>query len=96
MLPVRAVPNASRDEIVGWEAGALKVKLRAVPEDGKANKALMRYLSKAAGCPRSALELVGGATSRHKRIAVTGVAAPEFFQALGVAPEKGELDALKP
>ncbi|MDP4878606.1 MAG: DUF167 domain-containing protein [Opitutales bacterium] len=39
-LNVRVIPNASRDEIVGWHDGALKVKVSAQPESGKANKAV--------------------------------------------------------
>lgn len=93
MLPVRAVPNASRDEVIGWETGELKVKVRAVPEDGKANKALLRFLSKQTGCSRSALELVAGSTSRHKRIAVHGMSRECFFQALGVATQVSDSDA---
>ena len=79
--------------MIGWETGELKVKVRAVPEDGKANKALLRFLSKQTGCSRSALELVAGSTSRHKRIAVHGMSRECFFQALGVATQVSDSDA---
>ncbi len=85
ILAIKAIPKASRDEVVGYESDELKVKLRAVPEDGKANKALIRFLAKQAGIPRSAIELQSGSTSRHKRLKITGVAQSSFFDSLGIA-----------
>lgn len=72
---VRLQPNASRDEIVGSVKGAegqeyLKVRLRAVPENGKANKALEAFLAKALGVPKSAVKIVGGGKARLKTIAI--------------------------
>ncbi len=70
---VRLQPNASRDEIIGRAQDAdgqdyLKVRIRAVPEKGKANKALETLLAKALGLPKSAVKVVGGGKSRLKTI----------------------------
>lgn len=65
-LTVRVIPNAGRDEIVGWQADALKIKLRAVPEDGKANRALCRFLAGKLGCPRRDIRILSGEKSRTK------------------------------
>jgi uncharacterized protein len=88
MLALRAVPNAPTTAVVGWEAGELKVKVQAVPEDGKANKELIRYLSKKAGIPRAAIVLHSGETSRHKKLLIEGLDADQFLTRLGVAVQE--------
>lgn len=72
-LNVKVVPNASRTEIAGWLDGALKVRLQAPPEDGKANKALIKLLSKELGIPRKQIRIEAGEFSPLKRLAVMGV-----------------------
>lgn len=70
-LTVRVTPNASRDTVegVGLDANGrpyLKVRVCAVPEDGKANKAVEKLLAKTLGLPKSAVKLVTGHTARLK------------------------------
>jgi uncharacterized protein YggU (UPF0235/DUF167 family) len=68
-LEVRVSPGASADAITApVSGGALAVRTRAPPEDGRANAALLRLLAKALRLPVSALELVRGAASRSKLI----------------------------
>jgi uncharacterized protein (TIGR00251 family) len=69
-LDVRVVPNASRDEIVGWQEGVLKIKLQAVPEDGKANKALCVLLAREFGCHKREVRIISGEKSRTKVVEV--------------------------
>lgn len=72
-LTVRVTPNASNDEIQGRavdDAGRefLKLKVRAVPEGGKANRAVEKLLAKALKLPKSAVRVVTGETSRIKGV----------------------------
>lgn len=72
-LIVHLIPKASSNKIEGWALNAqeqkvLRVKVTAVPEDGKANEALIKILSKALHVPKSAILLVRGATSRVKEL----------------------------
>jgi uncharacterized protein (TIGR00251 family) len=74
---VRLTPKGGRDAVEGWEAASdgnqhVKVRVRAVPEDGKANEALVAVLSKALAVPKSTLRITSGATSRLKRIEIAG------------------------
>ena len=70
-LAVRAAPNASADAILLPEDGeALRVRVTASPEDGRANEAILALLAKALGQPRSSLELLRGATARDKLISI--------------------------
>ncbi len=77
---VRLTPKGGRDAIDGWSKAAdgkdvLKVRVSAVPEDGKANAALTQLLAKALGVAKSAVSIVGGHTARVKRIEIGGDAA---------------------
>lgn len=65
-LQVRVIPNAGKDEIVGLLDGVLKIKVRAVPEDGRANAALCALLAKSAGCRPRDIRIVAGQKSRNK------------------------------
>jgi uncharacterized protein (TIGR00251 family) len=69
-LQIHVQPNASKNQIVGLHGGALKVKIKAVPEDGKANSELIAFLAKTLGVAKSRLELVSGQTSRAKAVLV--------------------------
>lgn len=72
---MRVIPNAPRDEVIGFENAVLKVRVRAVPENGKANKAVIQLLAKASGCPRSSIEIVVGERGRNKVVALPAEAA---------------------
>jgi uncharacterized protein YggU (UPF0235/DUF167 family) len=74
---IRLTPKGGRDAIDGWAVDAsgkahLKAHVRAVPEDGKANAALLSLLAMELDVAKSTLTLVSGETSRLKTIAAAG------------------------
>lgn len=76
-LAVRLTPKGGHDAIDGIETLAdgravLKARVRAVPAGGEANDALCRLIAGAAGVPRSAVTIAGGATARVKRVVIAG------------------------
>lgn len=79
---VRVVPRGRRDEIIGAEAGALKVRLKAPPVEGKANDALVRFLAATFGVKPADVDIFRGANSRHKIIRVRGASAAQLGQIL--------------
>ncbi len=81
---VKAVPGGSRDQIVGLLGTALKVKVSAAPEDGKANAAVCRLLAAALGVPTRSVTVTAGHTRPQKRIAVAGLAPAQVLQLLGL------------
>ena len=78
VLAVTVTPRAGKTGIVRIEAGAVRVTLAAAPVDGAANVALLRYLADALDRPRSSLRLLGGETSRRKRVLITGLSPAEL------------------
>jgi uncharacterized protein (TIGR00251 family) len=76
-LAVKAIPNAPRDEVVGWLGDALKVKVHAPPVEGRANDALCDFLADVLGLPRRAVTVVRGGISRHKVVRVDGLGLAE-------------------
>ena len=82
VLPVRAHPGSRRNAILGVREGALRVAVTAAPEKGKANQAIITLLSKTLGIPKSAIELVSGDTSQHKRFVIHGLSLEATRDAL--------------
>ena len=72
-LRVRVAPRAVRDGFAGLRDGALVVRLTAPPVEGEANDALMRFIARHLGVPRSAITLRQGARSRDKTLHIAGV-----------------------
>lgn len=64
------VPGARRTEVVGFYGDALRIRIAASPEKGRANKALVKLLGDQLGAK---VRLATGATSRRKRFVVEGV-----------------------
>ena len=76
-LFVRLQPKARRERIEGVVTEpdgrtALKVAVTAPPEAGKANAALIALLGKSWRLPKSAIEIVGGASDRRKTLLLRG------------------------
>jgi hypothetical protein len=75
-LALRVTPRASKNEIVEiLSDGTVKVHLTAPPVEGKANEALLKFLSEILDVPLSCLDIVAGAGGRDKLISVTDMDA---------------------
>lgn len=68
-IKVKIIPRSSQNKIIE-EEGYLKIKLTAPPVEGKANKALIAFLSKEWGLPKSKITIVRGKTSKNKIIEI--------------------------
>jgi len=75
-VPVRLTPKSGRDAIVGVEDFAgeavLKARVRAVPENGRANASLEKLIAKWLGLPPSDVKVAVGGKSRLKQVAIDG------------------------
>jgi len=85
LIAVKVVPRAAKDEIVGWLEGALKIRIQAPPEDGRANRALEELLAEALGLKKNAVTVAAGRSSARKRVEVVGLTHDEIVRRLGGA-----------
>ena len=83
LIAVKVVPRAGKDEIVGWLEGALKIRIQAPPEDGRANRALEELLAGALGLKKNAVTVAAGWSSSRKRVEVVGLTRDEIVRRLG-------------
>ena len=67
LVQFKISPNSSKNEIIKTEEG-VKIKITAQPIDGKANKALVEYLSKEFKIPKTYIEIVKGTTNKEKTV----------------------------
>lgn len=72
-IHVKVVPGASRDAIAGPMGDALKLRVSAPPEKGKANKAVCKLLAEALGIHVRDVEVVAGHTAPRKIVRATGL-----------------------
>ena len=70
-LNIKVIPSSSKDCIAGWLEDTLKVKVKAPPEKGKANKAIIKVLEKTLNLPKGSINITSGATSSRKIIGIT-------------------------
>jgi uncharacterized protein (TIGR00251 family) len=72
LLTLKVIPKASKNEVVGWlDDGALKVKVSAAPEKGKANAAICEFLAAELRVPRRNVQIIRGETSHTKQVEIT-------------------------
>jgi hypothetical protein len=93
-LWLRLTPKGGRDSIDGIETLAdgktvLKARVRAAPEDGRANAALIELIARALSAPKKAVSIRSGETSRVKKLFVAGDPAPYLDALARLAPTKG-------
>lgn len=83
-LALKAIPNAPRNEVVGWLGDALKVKVHAPALEGRANAELCEFLADTLRLPRRAVTVARGDKSRQKFVRIDGLSLAEAKVRLGV------------
>ncbi len=72
-IALKVVPRAATDAVVGWVGDALKVRVRAPPQDGRANAAVEALLASVLGLKKSAVRIVAGHGAARKRVTIDGL-----------------------
>jgi hypothetical protein len=78
-LNVRVIPGASRNKVAGWIGGAVKIRVQAPPEKGKANAAVISLLADFLDIPAKHLSICAGHASQNKVVEVQGVSDAELI-----------------
>ena len=81
-IRVRVKPRASKSRILPVRDGMLEIAVAAQPVDGEANSELIRTLARTLGCAKTAIEIVTGAGSRSKLVAIVGLTLQELLAKL--------------
>lgn len=89
LLRVHVQPGAGRTSVVGRHGDALKVKVGAPPDGGRANDALIALLAEALGVAPSTVTVDSGASSRNKRVRIAGAGKADVAKLLELAAERG-------
>ena len=82
---VRLHPKARRERIAGTVGDALKLEVTALPVQGKANDACIRFFAEFLKVPRASVTIAAGAGSRNKVIRVAGLSVEEVESAIADA-----------
>jgi len=73
LFNVKVVPRSSKTQVAGLYNGMLKIRLSAVPEKGKANQALIDFLSDKLNVPKAYVTITSGLTAKVKQVSVKNV-----------------------
>ena len=84
LLFIKVTPKSSSTAFAGKEDGYFKIRLAAAPEKGKANQALLDFLSKNLKIKKAQLSITHGLQGRKKHILIYGVSACEVEKKLRV------------
>ncbi|HTV60182.1 MAG TPA: DUF167 domain-containing protein [Verrucomicrobiae bacterium] len=77
---VRVTPRGRCDAVEGEHGGAVKIRLKAPPIEGRANESLCRFLAHCLNVPVAAVRIVAGQSSRSKRVVIAGVTRAEILR----------------
>lgn len=84
-IALKVVPGSTREGIAGWLGDALKVRVRAPAEAGRANAAVVRVVAEALGLSADAVRIAAGGSSPKKTLEIDG---------LDLATLRARIDAL--
>lgn len=88
LIAVLVQPRAKRTQIVGWQAGRLKLSVTQAPQDGKANQAVLELIADRMCVPKSNCSIRRGHAARQKSVFVTGLTRQEALNRLQLGSER--------
>ena len=83
VLTIHAVPGAARSGVAGMHGDALKIRIKARPVHGKANKELVEFLAEQLDVPGGSIRILAGEGGRRKRVLIEGVSGDRVRSGLG-------------
>jgi len=83
----KIVPGSSRTALAGLLEDAVKIRVAAAPERGKANQCLVAFLARQLGVRKNAVRVLSGQTSPVKQIRVEGISGHALAEKLGLGTQ---------
>lgn len=71
VLKIKATPNSSETKLLDVIAGVFKIRIKAIPEKGKANKELIKFLSKELNVEKQNISIISGESSNMKSVKIS-------------------------
>jgi uncharacterized protein (TIGR00251 family) len=84
VFTAKVVSGSSRTDIVGQFDGMIKFKVSAVPEKGKANQSLIKFLARRLGVRKRAISIISGLTNPVKCVQISGVSPETLIEELNL------------
>ena len=82
IFTAKIIPGSSKTSLAGILGGMLKIKIAAPAEKGKANKAVIDFLSEKIGVKKNNIAIISGQSSPVKQIRISGISANELLSKL--------------
>ncbi len=80
VLNIKLTPNSSKNEIVGYNDDYLKIRISAPPNENKANKKLVEFISDWLKVPKSNISIISGDKSRIKKLLLKNIQEIDLTQ----------------
>jgi uncharacterized protein len=87
VIRLHVQPGAGKTAVVGRHGDAVKVRVAAPPEGGRANDAVVALMAASFDVKLAAVTLLSGQASRAKRVQIDGIAEAEVERLLELAME---------
>ena len=84
-INVRVTTKASKNDIRGVKNDELLISVTAVPENNKANVAIIDLISKKIGVPKSKMQIISGEKNRNKKISIDTENIEEVLSRLSIS-----------
>lgn len=78
-IQLKVIPNAGKNEVIGWVDDVLKIKIAKPPTNGKANMELIEYLADVLGVAKNEITIKAGQTGRKKIVELNGLSVETFI-----------------
>lgn len=88
LFTAKIVPGSSRTAVAGVLEGAIKIRVAAPPEKGKANQCLIGFLAERLDVKKNVIDIVAGRTNPVKHVRVAGISAAGLLERLGLDQQR--------
>jgi uncharacterized protein (TIGR00251 family) len=83
---IHVVPKSAKNEVAGIQGDAVKLKINALPVEGQANAACVKFLSEILGVRKNQVAIVSGHKSRKKTVAIEGRGRKDIEAVISIPP----------